>query len=235
MSDLLKSGQTVHTESSKTPCTVEQLLGGGGQGEVYRANLAGQPVALKWYYSHSIQADPRQYERLEAAIHSGAPSDRFLWPIDIVSEPGIEGFGYVMPLRELQYKGFVDLMKRRIKPEPTFRALTTAGFELADGFFQLHTKGLCYRDISFGNVFFNPNTGDVLICDNDNVTINGDQEGGVMGTPRFIAPEIITEQARPSTQTDLYSLAVLLFYMLMIHHPWKERKKPKLNVWTLQR
>jgi hypothetical protein len=47
VSDLLKSGQTVHTESSQTPCTVEQLLGGGGQGEVYRANLAGQPVALK--------------------------------------------------------------------------------------------------------------------------------------------------------------------------------------------
>ncbi|TRV47303.1 MAG: serine/threonine protein kinase [Microcystis panniformis Mp_MB_F_20051200_S9] len=229
MSDLLKSGQTVHTESSQTPCTVEQLLGGGGQGEVYRANLAGQPVALKWYYSHSIQADPRQYERLEAAIHSGAPSDRFLWPIDIVSEPGIEGFGYVMPLREPQYKGFVDLMKRRIKPEPTFRALATAGFELADGFFQLHTKGLCYRDISFGNVFFNPNTGDVLICDNDNVTINGDQEGGVMGTPRFIAPEIITEQARPSTQTDLYSLAVLLFYMLMIHHPLEGKKETEIK------
>lgn len=76
MSNLLKFGQTVHTESSQTPCTVEQFLGGGGQGEVYRANLGSQPVALKWYYSHSIQADPRQRERLEAAIQSGAPSDQ---------------------------------------------------------------------------------------------------------------------------------------------------------------
>ncbi|MBG0744785.1 MAG: protein kinase [Cylindrospermopsis raciborskii KL1] len=229
MNDLLKAGQKVHTESSQTPCVVGQFLGGGGQGEVYRADLGGKSVAVKWYYSHSIQADPYQRDRLEAAIQSGSPSDRFLWPIDIVSEPGIPGFGYVMPLRELRYKGFVDLMKRRIQPDPTFRTLATAGFELANGFFKLHSKGLCYRDISFGNVFFDPKTGDILICDNDNVTINGDQEGGVMGTPRFIAPEIITNQARPSTQTDLYSLAVLLFYMLMIHHPLEGRRETEIK------
>ena len=229
MNYLLEPGQTVHIESSQTLCTIEQFLGGGGQGEVYRANLGDQPVALKWYFPHSIHADPGQRERLEEAIKLGSPNERFLWPMDIVSETGIEGFGYVMPLREPQYKGFVDLMKRGIKPEPTFKTLATAGFQLADSFFQLHIKGLCYRDISFGNVFFNPNTGEILICDNDNVTINGDQKGGVMGTPRFMAPEIITKQARPSTQTDLYSLAVLLFYMLMIHHPLEGKKETEIK------
>jgi eukaryotic-like serine/threonine-protein kinase len=177
VSYLFKPGQTVYTESSQIPCTVEQFLGSGSQGEVYQANLGGQSIALKWYYSHFLEADPNQRERLEAAIQSGTPSERFLWPLDIVSEPDIEGFGYLMPLRKTQYKGFVDLMKRRIKPEPTFRTLATAGFQLADSFFQLHIKGLCYRDISFGNIFFNPNTGEILICDNDNVTIDGDQEG----------------------------------------------------------
>ncbi|WP_218670060.1 hypothetical protein [Cylindrospermopsis raciborskii] len=53
-----------------------QFLGGGGQGEVYRADLGGKSVAVKWYYSHSIQADPYQRDRLEAAIQSGSPSDR---------------------------------------------------------------------------------------------------------------------------------------------------------------
>jgi serine/threonine protein kinase len=117
-----------------------------------------------------------------------------------------------MPLRDYQYKGITDLMKRGI--EPTFRALATAGFELADNFFKLHSKGLCYRDISFGNVFFNPDNGRVLICDNDNVDI--DQTGkqsGVLGTPRFMAPEIVRGEATPSTRTDLFSLAVLLFYI----------------------
>lgn len=229
VNELLKEGQIVHTESSQTPCTVGKFLGSGGQGEVRQANLDGKSVALKWYYPHFLDEDIDQRERLEAAMKSGAPSDRFLWPIDLVSEREIKGFGYVMPLREPQYKGFVDLMKRRIQPDPTFKALATAGFQLADSFFQLHTKGLCYRDISFGNVFFNPSTGDILICDNDNVTIDGDQKGGIKGTPRFMAPEIITNQARPSTQTDLYSLAVLLFYMLMLHHPLEGKKETKIK------
>lgn len=230
MSDILKTAQTVYTESSKILCTVEQFVGSGGQGEVYRANLDGQPIALKWYYPHYLKQDPDIRSRIEAAIQSGAPSDKFLWPIDTVSEPSIEGFGYIMPLRDPQYKGFVDLMKRRIKPDdPTFKALTTAGFQLADSFFQLHSQGLCYRDISFGNVFFHPSTGDVLICDNDNVTINGDQNGGVMGTPRFMAPEIVSGLAKPSTQTDLYSLAVLLFYFLTIHHPLEGKKEAQIK------
>jgi eukaryotic-like serine/threonine-protein kinase len=132
-----------------------------------------------------------------------------------------------MPIRPPQYHNLVDLMFRRI--EPTFKALATAGFQLADSFLQLHAKGLCYRDINFGNVFLNPDSGDILICDNDNVTINGDFEGGVKGSDRFMAPEIVTGRAVPSTQTDLYSLAVLLFYMLMIHHPLEGKKESDLE------
>jgi serine/threonine protein kinase len=108
-------------------------------------------------------------------------------------------------------------MKRRA--EPTFSALCMAGINLADGYQSLHSQGLCYRDISFGNLFFNPADGDVLICDNDNVTVNMDKQSGTNGTPRFIAPEIISQAKSPSTETDLYSMAVLLFYMFMLHHP----------------
>jgi hypothetical protein len=39
--------------------------------------------------------------------------------------------------------------------------------------------GYSYRDISFGNLFFDPDTGDVLICDNDNVSANGKDMSGV--------------------------------------------------------
>lgn len=77
MHDLLKIGQTVYTESSSIPCTVEQFLGGGGQGEVYRANLGGQSVALKWYLPRALRGDPDQRSRLEAAIESGARVRRF--------------------------------------------------------------------------------------------------------------------------------------------------------------
>jgi len=164
MSEILKAKQTVRIESSGLTCEVEQFLAAGGQGEVYRASVAGKPVALKWYYEQS--ATGAQRKALEALVKKGAPNDRFLWPMDLASATDVPGFGYIMPLRESRYKGIVDLMKRRI--EPSFRSLTTAGRELSDSFLKLHSKGLSYCDISFGNVFFDPANGEVLICDNDN-------------------------------------------------------------------
>lgn len=226
MHDLLKIGQTVHPQSSSIPCIVEKFLDGGGQGEVYQANLGGKSVALKWYFPHALKADPDQKSRLEAAIESGAPNSRFLWPMYLVSAPGIEGFGYIMEIRQTQYKTLKALMKGRIKPN--LRALATAGFQLADSFLQLHSRGLCYCDISLGNVFINPDTGDILICDNDNVTANG-AEVSILGTLGFTAPEIVLGQSQPNTQTDLYSLAVLLFHMLLIHHPLHGKKEAEIR------
>ena len=136
-----------------------------------------------------------------------------------------------MPLREPRYKGIVDLMKRRI--EPSFRALATAGLQLAQSFLELHAQGLCYRDISFGNVFFDPDTGDIQVCDNDNVAIDGQGDSGILGTPRFIAPEVVRGEAAPSTQTDLFSLAVLLFYLFHIHHPLEGQKEAAIKCFDL--
>ena len=212
---LLSAGQNVRAEASGATCEIGDLLGSGGQGEVYRARLHGRDVALKWYLPAA--ATQEQRSALEQLVRKGPPTDRFLWPEELVSAPGVPGFGYVMPLRAPRYHGIVDLMKRRV--EPTFRALATAGLELADSYLQLHARGWCYRDISFGNLFFDPDSGEVLICDNDNVAVDGSATGGVLGTPRFMAPEVVRGEALPSTQTDLFSLAVLLHYMLLVHHP----------------
>jgi DNA-binding helix-hairpin-helix protein with protein kinase domain len=225
MTQMLTPKQTVRTESSGMSCKVEQFLGGGGQGEVYRALLGGQPVALKWYFPTS--ATPAQRVALEILVKKGPPNEKFLWPLELAAAEGVPGFGYVMPLRESRYRGIVDLMKRRI--EPTFRALATAGLDLSHSYLQLHSQGFCYRDISFGNVFFDPTAGDVLICDNDNVAVDGQAGGGVIGTPRFMAPEVVRGEALPSTRTDLFSLAVLLFYMLIVHHPLEGKKEAEIK------
>ncbi len=222
---ILQDGQSVETVTSKMACVVETFLGGGGQGEVYRAELDGKTVALKWYFP--AQATPEQHSALEVLVKKGPPTARFLWPMELTEAPDVAGFGYVMPLRAPHYKSIVDLMKRRA--EPTFRALATAGLQLADSFLELHASGLCYRDISFGNVFFDPDSGEVLICDNDNVTVDGQGEAGVLGTPRFMAPEIVRGEALPSSNTDLFSLAVLLFYMLMVHHPLEGKRELEIK------
>ncbi len=229
MYQLLKLKQTVQLSQHNTPCIVEQFLGGGGQGEVYNATLNGKAVALKWYFAE--QATQEQQQSIEELIKKGAPTANFLWPIDIATAKGTKGFGYIMPLREARYKSLFDLMKRRA--EPTFSALITAAYQLAENFYQLHGKGLCYRDISHGNIFFDPQTGEILICDNDNVSVNGTDKTGVYGTPRFMAPEIVRAETKPNTQTDLFSLAVLLFYMLMMHHPLEGKKESDIKCFDL--
>lgn len=217
--------ESVRLISSGIDCEVERLLGEGGQGVVYQVALrpGGGHFALKWY--HREAATQSQWNALETLVDIGSPDPRFLWPIELAGRPG-EGFGYLMPLREPRFHEMSDHMARQIAPE--FRQLAIAGLELAHSFLQLHSKGFCYRDISFGNVFLDPETGNVLICDVDNVGIDG-TDAGVLGTHYFMAPEILRWEAVPSTRTDRFSLSVLLFYMFMLHHPLLGKRETEVD------
>ncbi|MCO5166628.1 MAG: protein kinase [Planctomycetes bacterium] len=197
------------------PLQGDTLLGSGGQGDVWLSELDGRKVAVKVYHLHT--ATKAQREVIERLVTKGSPAHYFLWPIALIDDVAERTFGYVMELREPRFRPLEDFMARRI--EPSFRALLTASWQLADGFLSLHSRGLCYRDISFANVFFDPRNGDVRICDNDNVDVSGTESGGILGTQRFMAPEVVRREAVPSDQTDRYSLAVLIFFMLMGGHP----------------
>ena len=223
MDGQLKSGTLLKSESG-TEYTIVKLLGSGGQGEVYSVTSNNKTYALKWYYKNT--ATKNQKEILDNLIQTGAPDPSFLWPQDMIFKVYGESFGYIMPLRPKNYKSIVDMMKR--KAEPSFYCLCKAAYNLTKGYNALHGKGYSYRDISFGNVFFDPDTGDVLICDNDNVSYNG-AKTGIYGTPRFMAPEIVVGKAKPSRNTDLFSLAVLLFYMFMLNHPLEGRREAQIK------
>jgi eukaryotic-like serine/threonine-protein kinase len=224
VSQILQPMQVVRGDSSGMTYDVGQLLGSGFRAEVYSANLAGKPVALKWFSPGSASAELKQ--AIEALVKIGPPSENFPWPMELTSAEGVPGFGYIMPLRDPRYKGIVDMMKRRI--DPTFRLLTTMALELSHSFLQLHAKGLCFRAIDFGNIFFDPSTGELILY-NDNVTVDGNTEGEILGTPRFVAPELLRGDAPPSIQTDLFSLSVLLFYLLVQHHPLEGKRESSLE------
>ena len=187
---------------------VVNLLGAGGQGAVYTVDIEGARFALKWYHDSIVQVDRTLRARLSRAIGVGPPTDRFLWPIDLVEVSNSPSFGYVMPLRQGEYAGMRGLIARppnRLDLSLARRVLVC--HSVAHNFLELHARGFCYQDINFGNIFLNPNTGDVVICDNDNVDIDG-MDASVFGTRKFMAPEVVMRRALPSTKTDLFSMGV---------------------------
>jgi serine/threonine protein kinase len=185
--------------------------------------------AVKWYYPQSATAEQR--DALQLLIKDTAPCDKFLWPLDLVNDAESQLFGYIMPLRDQRYRGLHEYVAGRVTVNARIRI--TIGLELTKAYHSLHMKGLCYSDISFGNAFFDPNTGEVLICDNDNVRVNRSPVSGVLGTPDFMAPEIVLGEARPSNLTDLYSLSVLLFYLFHLGHPLMGQKVLKIHCWDI--
>lgn len=196
------------------PWSVAEELGRGGEGAVYAVHDGSdrRRFALKWYFS---PADWRR-DLLAYLVDRGSPTDRFLWPLAII-EARDGTFGYVMHLRPDGYASLADLLRGRVERRED--RVLRFGLDLASSFLALHGAGLCYRDINFGNAFYDPTNGRALICDNDNVGIDGVSRSGVRGAPQFMAPEIVREETLPSRVTDQHSLAVMLYYLLMVGHP----------------
>ncbi len=213
MDGQLKIG-TILVSESQNKYKVNSLLGAGSQGEVYDVECGGKHYTLKWYFKH--MATREQKARLDNFVTKGSPDESFLWPQDLIFNSFGEPFGYIMPLRPKNYKSIVDMMKR--KAEPSFYALCRAAYNLTYGILKLHSMGYCYGVCSFNIVRFDPLNGDVLLGDIDQIVSEMDNSY-IYGMPPFMAPEIVMGKAKPSRNTALYSLAVLLFYIFMMGHP----------------
>lgn len=212
----LKKGEKVKLTIG-SEATVVKELGRGGQGIVYLVELGGQQMALKWYLN---PPSDKFYKNLEGNIQKGAPSDAFLWP-EYLTMKQKGSYGYIMKLRPQGYYEFGQflLAKKQFK---SFEAMCNAAMKICEGFQKLHLFGYSYQDLNDGNFFIEPQTGDVLICDNDNVMPQGDKSG-IMGKARYMAPEIVGGKA-PDKYSDRYSLSVILFLLFYGNHPLEGAK-----------
>lgn len=220
----LKTGFKAKTIYNNT-FTVIELIGGGGQGNVYKVDYNGKTMALKWYHKSTIDKMKNAdefYENLKSNIYKGAPTTAFLWPEDL-TEWCDGSFGYIMQLRSSGYEELTkyliwDQKLRKMKVQfGSITARCNAAINIIEGFRALHNDGYSYQDLNNGNFFINPQSGEVLICDNDNVSERG-VNFGIAGKQRYMAPEVVLG-GMPDKRSDRFSLAVILFRMLFIEHP----------------
>jgi eukaryotic-like serine/threonine-protein kinase len=231
----LTIGQRVNAEISGIELHVIKKLGEGTQGEVYLVEGPQGYQAVKWYKPEQATVD--QKAAILYLVRTGTPfgagGKRFIWPLDLVTSASSRQFGYLMSRIDTQRFAELGEVWAHLKPVPNFSALCEISYQLANSYRSLHLSGHCYRDISAGNLMFDPKNGDILICDNDNVGVNRQSRCQVWGTMEYMAPEIIRGEADPSTQTDLHSLAVLLFYLWIWHHPFHGEMEYRFHCWDI--
>lgn len=197
--------------------TIIKELGRGGQGIVYLVDVCGEQKALKWYLN---APDDKFYRNLEHNIVSGAPSDAFLWP-EYLTEKQQGSYGYIMKLRPQNYYEFGNFLLAKVSFK-SFSAMLSAAMKICNCFMMLHRFGYSYQDLNDGNFFIDPKTGNVLICDNDNVMPQG-EKSGIMGKARYMAPEIVAGGI-PDKYSDRFSLSVILFMLFYANHPFEGAK-----------
>lgn len=100
--------------------------------------------------------------------------------------------------------------------------------KIARGIRRIHAAGLAHSDLSYNNVLVDPLSGSACIIDDDGLVVPGKFPPEVVGTPGFIAPEVLaTKTLRiddpkknlPKITTDRYALAVLIYTFLLNRHP----------------
>ncbi|TND08563.1 MAG: hypothetical protein FD123_2067 [Bacteroidetes bacterium] len=103
---------------------------------------------------------------------------------------------------------------------------------------RMHAAGLAHSDLSYKNVLIDPTTGNAAIIDIDGLVVPGKFPPDVIGTPDFIAPEVMATKSLgktdpnrklPSIQTDRHALAVMIYMYLLYRHPLRGGKVHDLD------
>lgn len=193
----------------------------GMQGAIYTTEDESILVKVRKPPS-SDSADFHKHLRL--LIRRNLEVDALVLPLAVLDEPY---FGYVMErindhtsLAEQVYPKSL-ISNWHVATGGLRRRLRIAA-ELARTIQQIHRNGLCYVDLSWENVLvpLNPKLTYIKLIDADNLIVPGTSFAQVIGSPGFIAPEILKESRFPDHACDRWSLAVAIFHMLVLIHPF---------------
>ena len=216
------TGETIITVDGKK-YILGKLAGYGAQGVVYE-DISGNKMIKLYYPSGSNIVDEDIIERLRFIRNVKMPAN-FVAIEDIIDTPYI---GYVMekvvdhkplnsyliPDQELSFSEWYNQgfgLRERI----------FIGYIIAKAFGTLERSNLSYCDISGNNILVKTGkSASIKMIDVDNIYVAGKGAATVLGTPRYIAPEVVSRQKTPDVLSDNYSLAVILFELLRVGHPY---------------
>ncbi|HET6333766.1 MAG TPA: serine/threonine-protein kinase, partial [Polyangiales bacterium] len=202
---------------------IEEVLGRGGMAVVYRVHdtRTDTQVALKRGWSRKRDRLERNAALLEREYHTLA---QLAHPrIIAVYDYGLDGRG---PYYTMELLDGADMESAgRLPWKQTCAVLRDVASSLAI----LHSRGLVHRDVSTRNVRYGSD-GYVKLIDFGAMTASGVAKD-VVGTPRFMAPEMIVMQPLDA-RTDLYSLGALGYFLLAGRDAYPARRMSDLrDVW----
>jgi serine/threonine-protein kinase len=205
--------------------SIERELGRGGMGVVYLARdvALDRPVALKVLHP-ALAADAEQRERFLREARTGAR----------LSHPHIVPIYAVEAQDDLVYfvMGLVDgeSVGERLRREGPLRGDDAERIlrEMAWALSYAHAMGIVHRDVTIENILLERQTGRAVLADFGIAgAIDREGEEPLLGTPSYIAPEVI-QGAAASPASDLYALGVTGWTMLAGHTPFIADDTPAL-------
>ena len=206
---------------------LEALLGSGGMGDVYRAinEQAGRPVAIKVLHAEHA-TNPMFVERFlrEARAANLVRHPNVVDVIDVGREP--DGVPFIVQ-ELLEGEDLGKLAIRRGGKLP-FAEVVDLIVPVVEAVAEAHARGVIHRDIKPENVFVArgrngpvPKLLDFGISKMNSTDLAPTQAGLVMGTPAYIAPELLKGSSQANARSDVWALGVLVFELIAGRTPFE--------------
>jgi len=192
---------------------LEELLGRGGSGQVWRARprAGGVPVAVKVL----VRGDPGRQER-EAALLGELDHPHLVRLHEVVRHEVRGGSAEVALVLDLLAGGsLASLLARRGRLRPGEVVTTVA--PVAAALAHAHDRGVVHGDLSPGNVVFTAE-GRPVLTDLGTARLVGDPARAEV-TPAYVDP-VVARGGAPGPASDVFGVAAAAFHALTGIAPW---------------
>ncbi|MEP7289608.1 MAG: hypothetical protein ABI947_27985 [Chloroflexota bacterium] len=215
----------------------DEPFASGGQGTLHLSKDKRWVVKLFHEGSSSrVEALNKIIGNFNVTRQEPGSADLFAWPNAIVQspKPGVRmnNVNYQLEHKELTWWVGARAFKRlpdAIRGQWMDRIIIAGS--MARIAWLLHGNGLCHSDFSGSNFLANVAQQHVVLIDLDGLVVPGVLPPEMLGTSDYMAPEIVLGKANPNSgakpaiETDLHSLAVLIYQLLLMRHPLKGPKQ----------